>query len=68
MSLQNDKEYLIEYTTVGNAVKITAMDPETGVEVSTMAPSYMDRRLMANAAVNKLEYKIRKLKERADEQ
>lgn len=61
MSLQNDKEYLIEYTTVGNAVKITAMDPETGIEVSTMGPSYMSRDLMAKAAINKLEYKIRKL-------
>ena len=63
MSSSNDKQYLIEYTVVGNAVKITAMDPETGIEVSTMGPSYMDRNLMANAAVNKLKYKIRKLQE-----
>ncbi len=58
---ENEKEYLIEYTTIGNAVKITAMDPETGAEVSTIAPSYMSRKLMANAAINKLEYKIRKM-------
>ena len=61
MSSSNDKHYLIEYTTIGNAVKITAMDPESGVEVSTMGPSYMNRKLMANAAIRKLEYKIRKL-------
>jgi hypothetical protein len=61
MSLKNDKEYIIEYTTIGNAVKITAVDPESGIEVSTIAPSLMSRRLMADAAIRKLEYKIRKI-------
>lgn len=60
MSLGNDTEYLIEYTTIGNAVKVTAIDPNTGMEVSTIAPSYMDRKLMAQAAIRKLHYKIRK--------
>ena len=64
MSPSNEKEYLIEYTTIGNAVKITAMDSESGIEVSTIAPSYMSRKLMASAAINKLEYKIRKLNEK----
>ncbi len=60
MSLGNDTEYLIEYVTVGNAVKVTAVDPNTGAEVSTIAPSYMDRKLMAQAAIRKLQYKIKK--------
>lgn len=60
MSPSNDSEYLIEYTTIGNAVKVTAVDPNTGVEVSTIAPSYMDRKLMAQAAIRKLKYKINK--------
>ena len=60
MSLGNDVEYLIEYTVIGNAVKVTAVDPDTGLEVSTIAPSYMDRKLMVQAAIRKLQYKIRK--------
>lgn len=64
MSPQNDAEYLIEYTTVGNAVKVTAVDPNTRMEVSTIAPSYMDRKLMAQAAIRKLHYKIRRQEEK----
>lgn len=60
MSLENNTEYLIEYTTIGNAVKVTAVDPNTGMEASTIAPSYMSRQLMAQAAIRKLEYLMRK--------
>ena len=65
MSQPNDTGYIIEYYAIGNAVKVTAIDPETGIEATTIAPSYMGRPQMAQAAIHKLKYRIRKLSEQA---
>ncbi|MHA1568235.1 MAG: DUF6898 family protein, partial [Alphaproteobacteria bacterium] len=38
MADRGETEVLLEFHRVGNAVKVTAMDPESMVEVSIMGP------------------------------
>lgn len=56
-------EVLIEMYRVGNAVKVTAVDPQTMVEVSIVgAPGAGEETLKRNA-VNKLNHVLRKRRE-----
>ena len=60
MAQENRGDVLIEMIQVGNAVKVTAVDTITGIEVSIVgAPSICEEILKRNA-VNKLEYVLRK--------
>ncbi|MDQ7248264.1 DUF6898 family protein [Dongia sedimenti] len=52
--------YIIEFHRVGNAVKVTAMDPVTLTEVSMVgAPGFGDKEL-TRLVVRKLEYMLAK--------
>lgn len=54
------REVLIEIMQVGNAVKVSAVDPGTGVEVSIVgSPSAGEEALKRNA-VNKLNWVLRR--------
>lgn len=55
-----DKEYYIEFTQVGNSVKVSAIDPETLREVCIVGDPKMSRKSLTNAAVQKLEYVLAK--------
>ena len=55
--------YLIEFQAIGNSVKVSAVDPETGLEVSIVGPLGAGRETLARNVVAKLE---RMLKQRAD--
>ncbi len=61
MAGQSDPEgYIIEFHQVGNAVKVSAMDPATLVEVSMVgAPGVGDAEL-TRLVIRKLEYVIAK--------
>ena len=60
MSGKKEREVLIELTQVGNAVKVTAVDPVTRTEVSIVgSPSDGEDRLK-RTAINKLNYVLRK--------
>jgi hypothetical protein len=54
------KEIYVEFIVLGNAVKATAIDPETGVEASVIGPANAAQTIMAQAARKKLEYVIKK--------
>lgn len=54
----DDSAYLIEYTGIGNSVKVTAMDPRTLVEVSVIGDAKLSQRDLATLAVRKLRYMI----------
>lgn len=54
------KEVLIEFQQIGNAVKVTALDPETYTEVSIMGPSSAGREVLKRNAINKLQYVLSK--------
>jgi hypothetical protein len=54
------KEVLIEFQQIGNAVKVTAIDPETYVEVSIMGPTSAGQEILKQNAINKLQYVLSK--------
>ena len=58
--MTDDQGYIIEFHRVGNAVKVSAMDPATLTEVSIVgAPSVSDPEL-TRLAIRKLEYMLAK--------
>ena len=52
--------YLIEFITIGNSVKVCAVDPKTGVEVSIVGPKKAGQQELSRNAVNKLIYVLEK--------
>lgn len=56
----SNREVLIEFQQVGNAVKVTAVDTETMVEVSTMGPASVGEETLKRNAINKLNYVLSK--------
>lgn len=55
-----NRHYLIEFQSVGNSVKVSAIDPETGVEVSIVGPPNVGREILSRTAARKLDYVLRK--------
>jgi len=55
-----DREIYVEFVAIGNSVKVTAIDPATGVEASVICPANTPQSAMTNAARRKLEYVLRK--------
>jgi len=54
------KEIFVEYVMLGNTVKATAIDPDTGLEASIVGPANAPRSTLAQAARKKLEYVLKK--------
>ncbi len=52
--------YLIEYTRIGAQVKVTACDPDTGIEASVIVPANATQKEMADLAIRKLHYVLAK--------
>ena len=50
------REIFVEFVILGNSVKATAIDPESGLEASVVGPAGAPRTAMAQAARNKLNY------------
>ena len=50
------KEIYVEFVVLGNTVKATAIDPDTGEEASVIGPASAAQSTMAEAARRKLEY------------
>ena len=49
-------EILLEFQQIGNAVKVTAIDPETLVEVSIVGDAAAGEAMLKQAAIRKLRY------------
>lgn len=49
-------EYLVEFIQVGSSVKVSAVDPVSGREVSIVGPVAASRHHLTQVAVNKLKY------------
>jgi hypothetical protein len=60
MTKNTDNEYLIEIVRIGNSCKISAIDSETGTEVSTMGPLHASEAQLARVAIAKLRYVLAK--------
>jgi len=54
------KEIYVEFVIVGNTVKATAIDPDSGLEASVIGPANAPRAAMAQAARKKLDYVLKK--------
>ena len=53
-------EVIIEFQQIGNSVKVTAVDPESQIEVSIVGPSGAGEEMLKRTAIRKLEYVIDK--------
>jgi hypothetical protein len=50
------KDIFVEFVILGNSLKATAIDPESGLEASVIGPANAPRNAMADAARRKLEF------------
>ncbi len=55
-------EVLFEYRQIGNSIKVTAIDPKTGTEVSIVGSAAMTQYSLQQAALRKLRKKLGDLK------
>lgn len=60
MTGKPNQEVLIEIIQVGNSVKVSAIDPVTGTEVSIVGPPSAGEEALTRTAVNKLKYMLAK--------
>ncbi|GAB2179197.1 DUF6898 family protein [Dongia sp. agr-C8] len=58
--MADEEGYIIEFHRVGNAVKVTAMDPATLTEVSIVGALGVGDAELTRLAVRKLEYVLAK--------
>ena len=54
------KKIYVEFVVLGNTVKVTAIDSESGLEASVVGPAGAPRGALAEAARRKLEYVAKK--------
>lgn len=60
MAGAGDREVIFEFTRIGNAVKVTAIDTATGAEASIVGPASMGEGILRNNAMRKLDYVLGK--------
>lgn len=53
-------EYLLEFVRVGNQVKVTACDPDTGIEAAIFGPATATKKDLCDLAIRKLQYVLKK--------
>ena len=53
-----EREVYFEFTTLGSAVKVVAIDSETAIEVSVMGPASASQADMKRLALNKLKARL----------
>lgn len=54
------REVLIEFQQIGNAVRVTAVDPETLTAATIMGPPSAGQEMLKRNAINKLNYVLSK--------
>ena len=60
MADETGKEVLLEFHRVVNAVKVSAVDPEIGIEVSIVGDPSAGEEILKQTAIKKLQYVLRK--------
>lgn len=66
MTGSRDREVILEFQTIGNAVKVTAIDPETLIEVSIVGPPSAGEEVLQYIVLRKLEYVLSKHSARSE--
>lgn len=62
------QNYLIEFRRIGALVKVTALDPVTGIEATIQGPVTAGEAILSQSAARKLEYLIHKAAAQKDSQ
>jgi hypothetical protein len=57
-SAPDEPNCLIEFVRMGNVTKATAIDPETGIEVSIVGPTSAGEAILAHNAAAKLKHRL----------
>ncbi len=65
MPAETLNEVIIEFQQIGNAVKVSAVDPVSMVEVSIVGPPDAGEETLKRTAIRKLEYVLDKNQKRA---
>ena len=55
-----DREVYFEFTAIGNAVKVTAIDSQTGIEVSAIGPASAAQADLQQLALQKLQARLKR--------
>ncbi|MDA5194082.1 DUF6898 family protein [Govanella unica] len=50
--------YIVEFLQIGNSVKVSAIDPVTGLEVSIVGSPLSSRETLSRSAIRKLETRL----------
>lgn len=58
---QLPKEYLFEFQHIGNTVRVTVVDPESGLEAVIQGPASAGESILKRAALQKLVFLRRKM-------
>lgn len=56
----DDNKVLLEFQRIGNSVKVTAVDPESLIEVSVVGSASAGEEILKRTAINKLKYVLEK--------
>lgn len=59
MSSMSRDNVIVEFRPVGNAIKVVAVDPETGTEVSIVGSLSATQQELTDLAVRKLDYVLK---------
>jgi len=54
------REVYFEFTAIGNVVKVTAIDSQTGIEVSIMGPANAAQADLQQLALQKLKMRLKR--------
>ena len=60
MAEPGEHEVYFEFTAIGNAVKVTAIDSRTGIEVSTMGPASAAQADLQQLVLQKLRLRLKR--------
>jgi hypothetical protein len=63
MADEANTDFLIEFVRVGNSVKVSAIDPATGVEASIVGPANLSQLQLSRNAIAKLRYVLARKKQ-----
>lgn len=56
MPTEPDQDYLFEFVRIGNSVKVSAIDPVTGLEAAIIGPASAGENILSRQAMAKLKY------------
>ena len=56
----SNREILLEFHPIGNAVKVSAMDVQTMTEISIQGPASASELVLKNNALKRLDYVLKK--------